>query len=123
MSEKNMTFEKCARCGKEKATIYSNGKFFCAECVELFNTCGTCVYGNKCEFNTNPAPIPKFIMQKQRQQTEHGYIEQISQTVNPQRAKAFCLEGECPCHKKFDDGKIRCMKQFGYCENYKEIEY
>jgi quinolinate synthase len=52
-----------------------------------------------------------------------GYIEQIHQTINPRRAKAFCVEGNCICHKEFEDKKIRCMRQFGVCEKYEEIEF
>ena len=114
-------FQKCVRCGRNGATVIDQGKFFCKECIELFGTCVTCVNSKKCEFNENPAPFPKVIMQKERQQTEHGYIEQIRQIPNPQRIKALCLEGQCICcdHEE----RPHCMRQFGICKNYKEIEF
>lgn len=117
-----MTY-KCQACGDNGATIIYDSKFFCARCVDLFGTCAMCVHSKKCEFNDNPAPIPKLITQHIRQQTEMGYIEQIQQVPNPQRIKAFCLDGECVCCKTCDDKKVRCMRQFGTCEKYEEIEF
>lgn len=118
-----MIIHKCARCGRNGANVISDHKFFCAECVKLFGTCHTCANGKRCGFNDDPAPIPKIIMQRSRQETELGYVEQIRQTINPQRAKAFCVEAECVCHKECEDKKIRCMRQFGVCEKYEEIEF
>lgn len=114
---------KCKRCGRQGATVIDEGNFFCRECTELFGTCAMCVHSAKCEFNDNPVPIPKAIMQKIRQQTEMGYIEQIQQVPNPQRIKAMCIETECVCCKECDDKKIRCMRQFGTCEKYSEIKF
>lgn len=118
-----MIFYKCARCGQNGATIISNNKFFCAKCAELFGTCAMCAHSQKCDFVSNPAPIPKFVTKRIRQETEHGYMEQIVQMPNAQRAKAFCLDAECICCKTCEDGKVRCLRQFGTCENYKEIEF
>ena len=117
-----MIIHKCARCGRTGAKILSNGKFFCDGCASKFGTCEMCIYGRSCEFFTNPAPIPQIIMQKIRQQTPHGYIEQIQEVPNPERIKAFCLD-KCICCKTCEDTKVRCLRQFGTCENYKEIEF
>lgn len=57
-----MIIHKCARCGRNGANVISDHKFFCAECINLFGTCYTCVNGKKCGFNDDPAPIPKTIM-------------------------------------------------------------
>lgn len=82
-----------------------------------------CIHSKKCEFHSNPAPIPKFVTKRIRQETPNGYIEQIVQVPNAQRAKAFCLDTECVCCKTCEDEKVRCMRQFGTCENYKEFEF
>ena len=118
-----MMFYKCAICGRNGASIFYNNKFFCSECINLFGTCALCVRNKKCDFRENLAPIPQFITKHIRQQTPNGYIEQIVQTPNSQRIKAFCMEGNCICCKTCDDEKVRCMRQFGTCENYKEIEF
>lgn len=114
-------FVKCTMCGRNGATVIDNGKFFCSECVKLFNTCATCIHSKKCDFESNPAPIPKVVAKRLRQETQMGYMEQIQHIPNPQRIKAFCLEGQCVCcdHKE----NPHCMRQFGLCENYKEIEF
>lgn len=116
-------FRKCTKCGRNGAKVLSNKKYFCNECAELFGTCAMCVHGKKCEFNTNLTPIPKVISKRERQQTEMGYVEQVYQMPNPQRIKALCIEMECTCCKECEDGKFRCMRQFGTCEKYEEIEF
>jgi len=114
---------KCARCGQDNATVISDDKMFCSQCIELFGTCLTCINSRKCEFFSNPSSIPTIITQRIRQQTEHGYVEQIVQVPNPERARTFCLDAKCICCKTCEDGKVRCMRQFDTCENYKEIEF
>lgn len=118
-----MRLERCVCCGREGATVIYDGKFFCIVCTNNFNTCAMCVHSKNCEFDSNPAPIPKMVVKKIRQQTEHGYMEQIVQVPNPQRVKALCLDGECVCCKTCEDEKVRCLRQFGVCENYEEIEF
>ena len=117
-----MIIHNCARCGRTGARVLSNGKFFCRECAELFGTCGMCAHSLKCDFSTNPAPIPQFVVQHIRQQTPNGYMEQIKETPNPERIKLCCLD-KCICCKTCDDEKVRCLRQFGTCENYKENEF
>ena len=117
-----MIIHKCARCGRTGARVLSNGKFFCDECASKFGTCEMCIHSRSCEFFTNPAPIPQIVMQKIRQQTPHGYMEQIQEVPNPERIKAFCLD-KCICCRTCEDEKVRCLRQFGTCENYKEIEF
>lgn len=115
-------FNKCVACGRNGANVLSNGKFFCGECASKFGTCEMCIHGRSCEFFTNPAPIPQVMMQKIRQQTPHGYMEQIQEVPNPERIKAFCLD-KCICCKTCEDTKVRCLRQFGTCEKYQEFEF
>lgn len=117
----NAMFHKCARCGRNGAMVIDNGKFFCSDCIKLFGTCAMCVNSVKCEFNSNPAPIPKVVTQCMRQETGMGIMEQITQVPNPQRIKAFCIEEKCVCCDHAD--RPHCMRQFGVCDNYKEIEF
>lgn len=116
-----MIVHKCSRCGRNGARVLSDNKFFCSECAELFGTCAMCIHSKKCNFNSNPAPIPKIITQRIRQETEMGIMEQIIQVPNPKRIKAFCIEGKCICCDQKE--KPHCMRQFGICESYKENEF
>jgi hypothetical protein len=117
-----MIIHKCARCGRTGARVLSNGKFFCSECAELFGTCGMCAHSLKCDFSTNPAPIPQFVMQHIRQQTPNGYMEQIKEAPNPERIKLCCLEPKCVCCDH-DEERPHCMRQFRTCANYLEHEF
>lgn len=112
----------CDRCGRPGAKIIDENQILCSVCYDAYNSCLACGLNKKCEFEFNPAPIPKFVKSRAVHQTPHGVVEQIIQTVNPQRAKAFCIETECDCLKKDVDGKYRCMRQFGVCEKYQEIK-
>ena len=117
-----MIFGKCVACGRNSAKTWHNGKLFCDECVAGFGTCRMCEYGRRCEFKTNPAPIPHAVNKRLRQETSIGYIEQIMQVPNAQRIKAFCIEGECKCMGYVDE-EPKCMRQFGICANYLEHEF
>ena len=81
-----------------------------------------CEHNLQCDFSTNPAPSPQFAMKHIRQQTPLGYVEQIKEFPNQERIKLCCLD-KCICCKTCDDEKVRCLRQFGTCENYKEIEF
>lgn len=116
-----MRFYQCRVCGANNAKVLYEGNFFCERCANLFGTCAMCANSQKCSFNDNPAPIPKIVTQRLRQETEMGVMEQIIQVPNPQRIKAFCLEEKCICCDHAD--RPHCMRQFGTCENYKEIEF
>lgn len=116
---------RCTKCGAPiiDTEVLYNGKIFCIRCTNMFGTCAMCQNGVKCEFQTNSAPIPQVITKRIQHKTERGIMEQITQAPNPQRIKAFCMEGNCICCKTCEDEKVRCMRQFGTCENYKEIEF
>ena len=115
-------FIKCTACGRNGARVIYNGKFFCDDCANAFGTCVMCDHGQKCEFESNPAPMPKVVAKHIRQETPNGYIEQIAHFPSAQRIKAFCVEGECKCMDYVDE-KPKCMRQFGCCEKYKEHEF
>ena len=117
-----MTFHRCVRCGRDKANVLSNNKFFCSECAKLFGTCEMCEHSLQCDFSTNPAPSPKFVMKHIRQQTSLGYVEQIKEFPNQECIK-LCWLDKCICCKTCDDEKVHCLRQFGTCENYKENEF
>ena len=116
-----MRFYHCRVCGANNAKVLYEGNFFCERCANLFGTCAMCANSQKCSFNDDSAPIPKIVTQRLRQETEMGVMEQIVQVPNPQRIKAFCLEEKCICCDHAD--RPHCMRQFGTCENYKEIEF
>ena len=117
-----MTFHRCVRCGRNEVKILSNDKFFCNECAKLFGTCAMCEHSLQCDFSTNPTSLPQFVMKHIHQQTPLGYVEQIKEFPNQERIKLCCLD-KCICCKTCDDEKVRCLRQFGTCENYKEIEF
>jgi hypothetical protein len=117
-----MTFVKCAACKRNGAKILSGDKVFCEDCAKAFGTCVMCVHSKKCGFNTNPAPIPKFVTKRIREETNMGYMEQIVQMPNAQRIKAFCIEDECKCMGYVGE-EPKCMRQFGTCANYLEHEF
>lgn len=112
----------CDKCNQPGAKIIDGDKILCPSCYDQYNTCLTCQFSSGCEFETNAAPIPKTIVQRLTQTTQHGIIEQIIRVPNPTRVKAFCIENNCPCLKLGEDGKYRCMHQFLVCEKYLEIK-
>ena len=115
-------FHKCAACGRNGAKVLYNNKLFCENCARAFGTCMMCDYGQRCEFQTNPAPIPHFVTKHIRQETLGGYMKKIEQVPNAQRIKAFCIEGECKCMGYVGE-ELKCMRQFGTCANYLEHEF
>lgn len=112
----------CDKCNRPGAKIIDEDKLLCANCYSQYNSCLTCQFNSKCEFETNTAPIPKTIVQRLSQTSQFGIVEQIIHAPNPTRIKAFCIENECPCLKLGEDGKYRCMRQFSVCEKYTEIK-
>ena len=79
-------------------------------CGHSLNTCGACQYRSNCEFETNPDPMPKVVMQTIRQ----GNMVMQTQIRNPDRIRKFCHE--CPCF----DPENECLKQFNCCGKYIE---
>ena len=73
---------------------------YCARCAELLKTCQTC--SAPCEFESNPDPMPKFVMKTVRQ----GNMQMQAQVMNPDRVNKFCLV--CGCYDK----ELGCKRQF-----------
>lgn len=115
---KSTSFFNCAICGNQvttKNSIFCEGQYFCLECYSALNTCHTCVYGNRCEFNTNPSPIPREKMVIHRD----GNMVVQTMSPNPDRIKTFCMECKCYCDEK---NNIACNKFTALtCSNYKNI--
>lgn len=110
---------KCDACGAvapSKSTVYLNGsdKLVCVKCASKLGTCAMCIRGNQCEFLNNPAPIPHQVQTTVRE----GNMVISKPGPNPQRIKAFCIEGGCKC---MDLENKRCMKHTDhFCAGYEE---
>ena len=63
----------------------------CKPCCVFIGRCHTCINGQTCEFETNPSPTPKVIMQT----FQNGNMTMQQQVKNPERIKEFCHN--CPC--------------------------
>lgn len=106
--------DKCDYCGQAPMELLdTEGTQYCVRCYKKCNTCLMCVHGSKCEFETNPSPLPKQVQKTIRQ----GNM--VAQTVikNPDRIRELC-QFSCPC---FDED-FGCFKENGICGNYQEIE-
>lgn len=84
--------------------------FFCPNCADQIGQCGTCSLGDKCDFQTNPSPIPLKI----RRQSQHGPMISVTEEMNPERQKITCQNG-CLCYSEGHE----CMRQFHSCKNYR----
>ena len=83
---------------------------FCPNCADQIGQCGTCALGNKCDFQTNPSPIPLTI----RRQIKQGPMVSVIEEKNPERQKITCQNG-CLCYSE----EHECMRQFHSCKNYR----
>ena len=79
---------------------------FHIHCAKMLYTCQTCSLANVCEFETNPDPMPKVVMQTIRQ----GNMVMQTQIRNPSRIEKFCKNCEC-----FSQG-FGCFKENGCCD-------
>lgn len=77
---------------------------YCQSCHSLLNTCQVCSNVRHCEFETNPDPMPKVVMQTIRQ----GNAVMQMQVKNEERVKKFCHS--CRCWMA--DGIDACGKEF-----------
>ena len=75
-------------------------------CAKQLNKCQTCANLQICEFDTNPDPMPKVVMQTVRQ----GNMVMQTQVKNPSRIEKFCHN--CQCFSP-DFG---CFKENGCCD-------
>lgn len=116
-SHHNPNPERCEYCNNviiDKSVIVPSSNslhFLCEKCALAINTCQFCKNSNKCDFETNPSPIPKVIQKKIQQ----GPMIQVMQVKNPERIKITCEAG-CPCYIY-----ELCAKEYGNCERIESI--
>ena len=84
--------------------------FFCPDCADQIGQCSTCSLGDKCDFQTNPSPIPLKI----RRQVQHGPMISVTEEDNPARIAITC-KVNCEC---FDPEK-ECLKKSGVCNKWR----
>ena len=103
---------QCNYCGQYPAQVINpEGTMACNRCAGLFNTCHLCLNSTKCEFETNPSPLPKQVQQTIRQ--GNAQIQTIIK--NPERIDLCCPS--CPCWNIAD---ACCNREFETCGNYNE---
>lgn len=100
----------CCICGAGilDPVIDEEQRIFCGQCAG--SVCRSCSGSRKCEFNENPDPTPRVIMQTQQQ----GNMVMQTQVRNPERERKFCYI--CGCW----NGE-HCQREFGSCKNWKFI--
>lgn len=114
-SRHSNSFQKCAICGSPVIFhdgIIDDGHLICQSCFFHLNSCKICRFGNTCEFETNPSPLPKYVQRQIRQ----GNMTAVTQVMNPERIHITCEKG-CKCYST-ENG---CMKQKGSCSNSETI--
>ena len=79
-------------------------------CADQIGQCGTCALGNKCDFQTNPSPIPLTI----RRQIKQGPMVSVIEEKNPERIAITC-KVNCECF----DPENKCLKKSGVCDKWK----
>ena len=122
----------CESCGKNlvqnsDVVLYvKNGvtHIYCRNCNAGFGGCPMCAHNASCAFDTNPDPMPKFIILSQEYRTPYGVQIIQKQVPNAERVKKFCVEGKCPCYNGDDEHPL-CCRLGGYatCSNYSEVEH
>lgn len=110
--------EKCARCGRSPANIWSVNELFCENCAERFGTCYMCQHKDICLFETDEDPMPKMVMKTIKMD---GKMAATTQVMNPKRVEKFCKV--CQCNGEVDNQFVCIKRLFGTCSNYKEIEF
>lgn len=109
----------CDMCGQPilgEEVIYLNPgnqtqiRVYCEQCSNQVGKCPSCANTNLCDFQTNPSPIPQIIQKETRQ----GNAIMMTHIKNPERVKITC-EANCKCF----DSEYGCMKEEGFCFNWK----
>lgn len=100
----------CSRCGAYTLKpIIENNTIYCQKCAEEIETCAGCDNSQRCEFEQNPSPIPKYV---QKQIRQGPMISQIT-VKNQKRIDEFCTK--CICwNAEIND----CGRQFNWCANH-----
>ena len=83
---------------------------FCPNCADQIGQCDTCFLGDKCDFQTNPSPIPLKI----RRQVQHGPMISVMEEDNPERIAITC-KINCECF----NAENGCLKKSGVCNKWK----
>lgn len=109
------TIRTCDYCGRNFEDLFidmTNEEpiFICENCFSQFNTCNRCTRVRRCAF-TEDQTSPDFIMKQFRQDNQ---IIQI-QVKNPDKIDIYCRK--CGC---WDNDYRTCMREYGFCKNYKE---
>lgn len=103
---------QCNYCGQYPAQVINpEGTMACKRCAGLFNTCHLCLNSTKCEFETNPSPLPKQVQQTIRQ----GNVQMQTVIKNPERIQLCCTG--CPCWNAVD---ACCNREYETCGSYNE---
>lgn len=108
----------CNYCGRENPqlifTVFNDNAptAMCPNCAQVIGTCGLCTNSVKCEFESNPSPLPKMVMKTVQQ----GNMIMQTTIPNPDRIKALCPS--CACYS--EDPFICCRHVAGTCKNYTE---
>ena len=106
-SKHAMHLNRCDLCGNPMvAPIYvslDGALQYCGNCRQVFSTCQLCQNASKCEFETNPDPMPKVVVKTIQQ---NGMVMQ-AQVKNNERIQKFCPS--CICWNKETEC---CMKEF-----------
>lgn len=79
------------------------GNTFCRKCAPYVYTCYHCYYGELCDFQTNPSPLPKQVQAT----TRTGNMTMTQVITNPERIRITCQNG-CPCYS----AELGCGKEF-----------
>lgn len=82
----------------------------CKTCQSKSGTCGGCLKGSMCDFETNPSPIPKAVEKRIQQ----GNQIMIITVKNEARIHETCAKN-CEC---FDLEERICCREYNYCKNY-----
>lgn len=106
---------KCDKCGavilNNTDMYYREGKLLCSSCAKATGYCTSCAHGQECLFETDPSPLPKYIIQTQQQ----GPMVVQTQIRNPERERQLCAE-KCKCW----DAEFGCLKSNSTCGNWEE---
>ena len=93
------------------ARIYT----LCGTCAAKIDGCGGCVASTTCAFQSDPSPLPQFVIKTVKQ----GPMVERYQVRNPDREAATCALG-CPCWNKEEK---TCYRAYHWCDNYEDKFY
>lgn len=103
----------CEICGRRllaHEAYIENSHIYCPQCFKALKGCAACSHSQKCNWETDPSPLPKFITKTIRQ----GPMIMQQTVPNPERIKAICFGCPC-CHEE-----TFCARQFNVCGNHNQ---